>query len=78
MQISKWTNILVGVTQGSVLGPLLFLIYVNDSDEYYIPDGLKSICKIFADDTSLFSGINDIDTSNIEWLISGKSCLILT
>ena len=60
-QTSKWTNILAGIPLGSALGPLLFLIYIND-----LPDGLKSICKIFADDTSLYSQINDIDTSNID------------
>ena len=60
-QTSKWSNILAGVPNGSVLGPLLFLIYIND-----LPDGLQSICKIFADDTSLFSKINGIDTSNID------------
>ena len=46
-----------GVFQGSVLGPSLFLIYIND-----LSDRIISICKIFADDTSLFSKI--IDTRN--------------
>ena len=55
---SKWTNILAGIPQGSVLVPLLFSIYWFT--------GLESICKMFADDTSLFSEINDIDTSNID------------
>ena len=40
---------------------MLFLIYINN-----LPDGLKSICKVFADDTSLYSKINDIDTSNVD------------
>ena len=41
-----------------MLGPLLFLIFIND-----LPDGITSLCKIFADDTSLFSKVYDIDIS---------------
>ena len=47
-----------GVSEGSVLGPLLFLIHTND-----LPDGLISICKIFADDTSLFSKVFNTNES---------------
>ena len=41
-----------------MLGPLLFLIFIND-----LPDGITSLCNIFADDTSLFSKVYDIDIS---------------
>ena len=57
-QHSSWDNVTVGVPQGSILGPLLFLIYVND-----LPNNLSSNCKLFADDTSLFSVVNNIHTS---------------
>ena len=60
-QTSSRKNVLAGVPQGSVLGPLLALIYIND-----LPDGLTSICKIFADDTSLFSKAINKKKSEIE------------
>ena len=42
-----------------VLDPLLFLIYIND-----LPQGLHADIKLFADDTSLFSVVDDIDESS--------------
>ena len=51
-QTSDWRKINSGVPSGSVLGPILFLIFIND-----FSDGITSLCKIFADDTSLFSKV---------------------
>ena len=60
-QTSLWLNVTAGVPQGSVLGPLLCLIYIND-----LPDEITSSCKIFADDTSLFSKIENKSYSNFQ------------
>ena len=57
-QSSSWLSTRADVPQGSVLGPLFFLIYIND-----LPEGLNSEVKLFADDTSLFSIANCVNTS---------------
>ena len=46
---SNWAEVFSGVPQGSVLGPLLFLLFVND-----LPSVIKSHIRMFADDTKIW------------------------
>ena len=60
-QYSSWAKVEAGVSQGSILGRLLFLIYINDLSE-----NLASNPKLFADDTSLFSVVKNVSASDID------------
>ena len=59
-QTSKWSQIKTGVPQGSLLGPLLVLVYIDD-----LPEGLTSNVKLFADDTLIFSMVRDSSSSSL-------------
>ena len=56
---SSWKPVISGIPQGSILGPILFILYVND-----IPSQLQSIISMYADDTKLFSALLSDGTPN--------------
>ena len=58
---SDWSPVLSGVPQGSILGPLLFILYIND-----LPSVVSSPMKIFADDVAIYCPV-----------ISSADCKIL-
>ena len=61
-ECSDTAEVTSGIPQGSVLGPLLFLVYVND-----LPRGLNCTAALFADDTKLYKIIrSDVDRAALQ------------
>ena len=56
---SDWRSIEAGVPQGTVLGPLLFLVYINDWT-----DNISSEMRLFADDSPLFTRVNGVEQTH--------------
>ena len=80
-------ELLSGVPQGSVIGPLLFIIYIND-----LPNGLVNVSKLYADDTKILSEVysddhiarvqNDLDNAykwSQDWLLkfNVNKCVVM-
>ena len=81
---SEWRDVTSGIPQGSVLGPVLFLVFIND-----FPDVIEVLLKLFADDAKLYSvisslndvqplqrSVNNAGTWSIDWemLFNIKKC----
>ena len=86
--LSSETNVISGIPQGSVLGPLLFVLYIND-----LPGGLDCHAFMFADDTKVLNRIQDqndsirlqndlhrLESWSRKWLLSfhPDKCKVLT
>ena len=77
-------KVLSGIPQGSILGPILFTVYIND-----LPHGISSSCKNFADDTKIFDIANNyrliqqdmklLQTWSNKWLLyfNAEKCKVL-
>lgn len=59
-EVSDWKDITSGIPQGSVLGPILFLVFIND-----LPGAINGLMKIFADDAKIYYAVDSQDTPSL-------------
>ena len=59
-ELSDWSDVVSGVLQGSVLGPLYFILFIND-----LPEFVHNAIALFADDAKIFSVIKSLDDHKI-------------
>jgi hypothetical protein len=52
--VSDWASVRSGVPQGSVLGPILFVAFINN-----LPEAMSSVCSMYADDTKVYISVKD-------------------
>lgn len=83
---SSWEDVTSSVPQGSVLGPFLFVVYIND-----LPDCLSNVCKMYADDnkviavnrTGVDNGLQSDINSTVDWCakwsmsLNGGKCKVM-
>ena len=73
---SNWVPVTSGVPQGSLLGPVLFVIFINDLPDI-LPD--ETLAAMYADDTKLYKSITTVrDCENLQQALTDLHCWSVT